>query len=159
MVTPLSVRSQRERNYLRKLNFVVHCAWFTVCYPARACAAGVKQCLRVCVCVCPQKYWKMLQTGSQRRLYKRHSQWRTFSIIILRRSYTCMIQIQVVLNAVISATSYYRFRGSTPFEIAGGSYPAAHARSGVKQSVLSVCLSVVCLSVQWKKLKSRDLQG
>ena len=29
-----------------------------------------------------------------------------------------LIQVQAVLYAVISATSYYRFCGSTPFEIA-----------------------------------------
>ena len=33
-----------------------------------------------------------------------------------------MIQVQAVLYAVISATSYYQFRGSTPFEITRGSY-------------------------------------
>jgi len=32
------------------------------------------------------------------------------------------IQVQMVLYAIISATSYYRFRGSTPFKIAHGSY-------------------------------------
>ena len=32
------------------------------------------------------------------------------------------MQVQAVLYAVISATSYYQFRGSTPFEIARGSY-------------------------------------
>ena len=47
-------------------------------YPARACAAGVKQCL--------------------------------------------CVKSRAVLYAVISATSYYRFRGSIPFEIARGSY-------------------------------------
>jgi len=35
-----------------------------------------------------------------------------------------LIQVQAVLYAVISATSYYRFRGSTPFEI--GSYGQRH---------------------------------
>jgi len=33
-----------------------------------------------------------------------------------------LIQVQAVLYAVISATSYYQFRGSTHFEIARGSY-------------------------------------
>ena len=32
------------------------------------------------------------------------------------------MQVQAVLYAVIPATSYYRFRGSTSFEIARGSY-------------------------------------
>jgi len=62
----------------------------------------------------------MLQAGSQRRLQtsnptknNQHNHIRTFLYLI---------QVQVVLYAVISATSYYRFRGSTPFEIARGSY-------------------------------------
>ena len=33
-----------------------------------------------------------------------------------------LIQVQVVLYAIILATSYYRFHGLTPFEIAHGSY-------------------------------------
>jgi len=33
-----------------------------------------------------------------------------------------LIQVQAVLYTGISATSYYRFCGSTPFEIAHGSY-------------------------------------
>jgi len=33
-----------------------------------------------------------------------------------------LIQVQAVLYTVISATSYYWFRGSTPFKIAHGSY-------------------------------------
>jgi len=33
-----------------------------------------------------------------------------------------LIQVQAVLYTIISATSYYRFRGSTPFEITRGSY-------------------------------------
>ena len=32
------------------------------------------------------------------------------------------MQVQTVLYTIISATSYYRFRGTTPFEIAHGSY-------------------------------------
>ena len=38
------------------------------------------------------------------------------------KTFLYLIQVQVVLYAVISASSYYRFRGSTPFEIACGSY-------------------------------------
>jgi len=34
--------------------------------------------------------------------------------------YMYLIPAQVVLYAVISATSYYRFYGSTPFKIARG---------------------------------------
>jgi len=33
-----------------------------------------------------------------------------------------LTQFQVVLYAVILATSYYQFHGSTPFEVARGSY-------------------------------------
>jgi len=33
-----------------------------------------------------------------------------------------LTQVKVILFAIISATSYYRFRGSTPFEIARGIY-------------------------------------
>ena len=38
------------------------------------------------------------------------------------RTFLYMIQVQAVLYAVISATSYYRFRGSTSFAIARGNY-------------------------------------
>jgi len=38
------------------------------------------------------------------------------------RTFLYLIQVQAVLYAVLSATSYYRFLGSTPFEIAHGSY-------------------------------------
>ena len=36
------------------------------------------------------------------------------------RTFLYLIQVQVVLYAIISVTSYYRFRGSTPFEITHG---------------------------------------
>jgi len=38
------------------------------------------------------------------------------------RMFLYLIQVQAVLYAVISATSYYWFRGSTSFETACGSY-------------------------------------
>ena len=38
------------------------------------------------------------------------------------RTFLYLIQVQAVLYAIISATSYYRFQGSTPFKIAHGSY-------------------------------------
>jgi len=38
------------------------------------------------------------------------------------RTFLYLIQVQAVPYAVISAISYYRFRGSTPFEIARGGY-------------------------------------
>ena len=41
------------------------------------------------------------------------------------RTFLYLIQVQAVLYAVISATTYYRFPGSTPFEIARGSYESA----------------------------------
>jgi len=37
-----------------------------------------------------------------------------------------LIQVQAVLYAVISATSYSWYHGSTPFEIAHGSYGQQH---------------------------------
>jgi len=36
------------------------------------------------------------------------------------RMFLYLIQVQAVLYAIISATSYYRCSGSTPFEIARG---------------------------------------
>jgi len=42
------------------------------------------------------------------------------------RTFLYLIQVQAVLYATISATSYYWFRGSTPFEIAHGSYGQQH---------------------------------
>jgi len=91
------------------------------CYPVHPCAAGVKQCLRICVCVCVlQKKRKMLQAGSLRHL---QASWSTknnqYNHI---RTFLYLIQVQVVLYAVISATSYYRFFDSTSFEIAHDSY-------------------------------------
>ena len=46
--------------------------------------------LSVSVCVSAKIYWKMLQAGSQSRkgIYRRHSQWKTISIIILGCFYT-----------------------------------------------------------------------
>jgi len=38
------------------------------------------------------------------------------------RTFLYQIQVQAVLYAVISATSCYQFRGSTPFETTRGSY-------------------------------------
>jgi len=36
------------------------------------------------------------------------------------RTFLYLIQVQAVLYAIISATSYYQFLGSTPFKIARG---------------------------------------
>ena len=75
-------------------------------------------CVSVCVCVSAKKILKMLQAGSLRCLQTsqstnndQHDQIRTF---------LNMIQVQAVLYAVISATSYYQFHGSSSFEIACG---------------------------------------
>ena len=70
----------------------------------------------LCVCVSAKKYWKMLQ--GCKGVYRRHSLRKTISMIILGRFCTWYKSRQFF----ISATSYYRFRGSTPFEIARSSY-------------------------------------
>ena len=44
--------------------------------------------------------------------------------------------IRLVLYAVISATSYYQFRGSTPFEIACGSYSIDNSLRSTMQLIL-----------------------
>ena len=92
-------------------------------YPARACAAGVKHCLRVCVyvcvCLCKKNIEKCFKQG-RKGVYRRHSQWNH------TRMFLYLIQVQAVLYVVISATSYYRFCGSTPFEIARDSYGQQH---------------------------------
>ena len=89
-----------------------------------ACAAGVKQCLRVCVCVCVRK--KILKNASSKvtkaltdvvvNENNQHNQIRMF---------VYLIQVQAVLYTVISATSYCQCSGSTPFEIAHGSLQSA----------------------------------
>ena len=96
-------------------------------YPARACTVGVKQCLRVCGSVCEsvclfasKNYWKMLQAG-----YLRH-----FEMLYSTKpnqhnhigTFLYPIQVKVVLFTTISATSYYQFLGSTPFEFTCSSY-------------------------------------
>jgi len=66
----------------------------------------------VCVCVSAKIILKMVFTDmSQSPKNNQHVQIGTF---------LNMIQVQAVLYAVISATSYYRFHGSSPFEIACG---------------------------------------
>jgi len=72
----------------------------------------------VCVCVSTKK---ILKNASSRVA-------KAFTDIIVNennqhnhiRTFLYLIQVQAVLYAVISATSYYQFRGSTPFEIARG---------------------------------------
>ena len=62
----------------------------------------------------------MLQAGLQRCLQK---SWSTKNNQHNHtRSFLYLIQAQAVLCIVISVTSYYQFCGSTPFEIARGSY-------------------------------------
>ena len=50
-------------------------------------------------------------------------------------SFLYLTQVKAVLFAVISATSYYRFLGSTPFEIAHGIYGQQVNQWHVWQSV------------------------
>ena len=64
---------------LRKLWLHTH-----LFYPARACAAGVKQCLHIRVCVCVRKKKKCFKQG-RKSVYRRHIQRKTISIIILGR--------------------------------------------------------------------------
>jgi len=70
---------------------------------ARMRAAGVKQCL--CVCVCLQKNIGKCFKQGRKGVYRRHSQRKTISINHTR-TFLYLVQVQVVLYAVISATSY-----------------------------------------------------
>ena len=102
-------------------------------YPMRVCAARVKQCRRICVCVCVGI--KILKNTSSRVA-------RAFKDVILKKNknnqqnhigtFLYLTQVKAVLFAVIPATSYYRFLGSTPFKIARGIYSQqlnyAHAK-------------------------------
>jgi len=87
------------------------------------CAAGVKQCLRVCVC--PQKNIEKCFKQGRKDVYRCYSQRKTISIIILgrfctwyksRRFCTPLFQLLPIIGFD------YWFRGSTPFEITHGSY-------------------------------------
>ena len=83
---------------------------------------AMHSCLCVCVCVCvsAKKYLKILQAGSLKHLQMSVKQKINQHNQIVISLY--LMQVQMVLYAVISATSCYRFRGSTPFEIVHGSY-------------------------------------
>ena len=62
----------------------------------------------------------MLQAGYLRHLKMLHSMKRNQHNHI--GTFPYLIQVKVVLFAIISATSYYQFLGSTPFEFACSSY-------------------------------------
>ena len=52
------------------------------------------------------------------------------------------LYLMAVPCAVISATSYYRFRGSTPFEIARGSYDQQrNSRTPIRENTDGIDLS------------------
>jgi len=87
----------------------------TVHYPACACAAGVKQCLHVCICVCVGQ--KILKNASS-MVAKAFTEVLTISVI--RLGCFCTWYKSDGFYAAISSTSYHRFRGSTPFKIACG---------------------------------------
>ena len=78
---------------------------------------AMPSCQGVCVCVCVGK--KILKNY----LYISRGA-KAFTDVIVNennqhnqiRTFLYLIQVQTVLYAVISATSYYRFCGSTPFE-------------------------------------------
>jgi len=93
----------------------------------------------LCVCVCVHK--KILKNASSRvaKASRHRSQRKTISINHIRM----FLYLQVVLYAIISATSYYWLRGSTPFEIASGSYS--------QQQNLYHGLQVIC---QWTELEN-----
>ena len=74
-------------------------------YPVRACAAGVKQCL----CVCPPKNIEKCFKQGRKGIYRRHSQRKTISIIILghlctwyksRRFFTPLFQLLPIIGFV-----------------------------------------------------------
>jgi len=77
-------------------------------YPACACAAGVKQCFCVCVCVrvSAKNIEKCFKQGCK-GVYRHHSQQNNQHNHT--RTFLYLIQVQAILYAVISATSYYWF--------------------------------------------------
>jgi len=104
-------------------------------YPACACAAGVKQCLRVCVCVRKTK----LKNASNRvtRRYRRHSQWKTISIILLghfctwyksRRFFTLLFQLLPIIGFVAPPLL------KTHLVVTGSATQLAHSQDPIREN-------------------------
>ena len=82
----------------------------------RACTAGVKQCCRVCVCVCVYVLATSIENPSSRvartfKMLKNNPKKKTN-----KGTFLYLTQVKAVLFAIISATSYYRFLRSTHFQ-------------------------------------------